>query len=235
MRINKYLSQSGLASRRKSELYIQEKRVTINGSIVEDLSYKVKDTDIVKVDEIVINPVKKFKYYVLNKPKNYICSSKDELNRKKVIDLFSSDIRLFSIGRLDYKTTGVILFTNNGDISNCLLRPQNKIKKKYYAETNSPLSIENLKKIKKGIKINNQFLKANVLFIKKNDKNYIWDITLIEGKYREIHRIFNYFNVKVSTLHRFEFAGIGIGKLKPGRYRRLNKNEIQSLQKLIKK
>ena len=230
MRINKYLSQSGLASRRKSELYIQEKRVTINGSIIEDLSYNVKDTDIVKVDEVVINPVKKFKYYVLNKPKGVICSSKDELGRTSAVDLIRTNSRIFSVGRLDKDSSGILILTDDGHFAQCLLHPKYGYKRKYYIETPTNLDNKQLKKINSGIFLERGIkISADIKRLNPIKGVYRWKMILNEGKNREIRRIFLRFNAKVNKLHRYEFAGIELDGIKLGEYRILKREEIDAL------
>jgi len=235
MRLNKFLAKAGLGSRRECDFFIQKGYISINGNIVNDFSYQVKDIDHVKFKKKTINIIDEDYVYILNKPLNYICSAKDELNRKKVLDLFPSDIRLFTVGRLDYKTTGAILLTNNGDLADSILRPNRKIERIYYVETSSKLNKENINNIKKGLRIKNQTLKANINFKTKIKNNYIWSVILYEGKYREIHRIFEFFNIKVLKLHRYRFAGITSDNLKPGKFRRLKKKEIETLKKLTKK
>ena len=166
--------------------------------------------------------------YLLNKPRGYICSSLDPKNRKKIIDLIPSETRLFSIGRLDYNSTGIILLTNNGDIANQLMHPKYEIIKKYYVETNGKLKDKDLEKIKIGI--NDSIvgkIKADIKLLKNENKSFVWDITLKEGKNREIKRIFKLFNIKVKKIHRYEFAGINIGNIKSGRYKRISYKKLK--------
>ena len=230
MRINKYLSQSGLASRRKSELYIKEKRVTVNGLVIDDLSYKVKDTDIVKVDEIAINPIKKFKYYVLNKPKGVICSSKDELGRRSAVDLIKTNSRIFSVGRLDKDSSGILILTDDGSFAQSLLHPKYGYKRKYYIETSTSLDDKELKKIKSGVFLEKGVkISADIKRLTPIKGIYRWKMILNEGKNREIRRIFLRFNAKVNKLHRYEFAGIELDGIKIGEYRILKKQEIETL------
>tara|TARA_B100000029_G_scaffold482492_1_gene532597 strand:- start:2792 stop:3487 length:696 start_codon:yes stop_codon:yes gene_type:complete len=230
MRINKYISQSGLASRRKSELYVKEKRVTVNGLIVDDLSYKVKNNDVVKVDEMVINPVKKFSYYVLNKPKGVICSSKDELGRKNAVDLIKTNSRIFSIGRLDKDSSGILILTDDGNFAQSLLHPKYGYKRKYYIETPENLDDKQLKKIKSGVFLERGVkISADIKRLNPLKGIYRWKMVLNEGKNREIRRIFLRFNVKVNKLHRYQFAGIELDGIKPGEYRVLKKEEMKFL------
>lgn len=230
MRINKYISQSGLASRRKSELYVKEKRVTVNGLVIDDLSYKVKNDDVVKVDEMVVNPVKNFSYYVLNKPKGVICSSKDELGRKNAIDLIKTNSRIFSIGRLDKDSSGILILTDDGSFAQSLLHPKYGYKRKYYIETSENLDDKQLKKIKSGVFLDRGLkISADIKRLNPLKGIYRWKMVLDEGKNREIRRIFLRFNVKVNKLHRYQFAGIELDGIKPGEYRVLKKEEMKFL------
>ena len=135
MRINKYLARCGIGSRRECDNYIKNRQIKINGKILDNFSYSVKDTDCIQYKNKNINFITEDYIYILNKPRGYICTSNDPKGRKKIIDLIPTDVRLFSIGRLDYNSTGIILLTNNGDIANQLLHPSNKIEKKYYVES----------------------------------------------------------------------------------------------------
>ena len=141
MRINKYLARCGVGSRRQCDEYIKNRKIKINGSIIDDFSYSVKDTDCVQYKGKNLNFVVEDYIYILNKPKGYICTLDDPKGRKKVIDLIPVNIRLFNIGRLDCNTTGIILFTNNGDLANRLLHPSNQVKKKYYVESKEKINI----------------------------------------------------------------------------------------------
>ena len=227
MRLNKFLARTGIGSRRICDKYIKDGKIKINGKIITDFLYLVKDDDYIQFKNKTINYVEEDIYYILNKPINYICSSKDELNRRLILELLPTNTRLFTIGRLDYKSTGLILLTNNGDIANKLLKPKNKISKKYYAESDGKLSLKQIENISKGIRVNGKKYRAQVEFKTKDIKmnTYIWSITLFEGKNREIHNIFNNFNLKILRLHRYEFANIKIGNLKNGKFRKLRKKK----------
>ncbi len=228
MRLNKYLARCGIGSRRKCDEFIDAGKIKINGSIIKDFSYKVKENDYVQFKNRIINFVDENFIYLVNKPRGYISTLSDPKGRKKVVDLISSDVRLFNIGRLDYNTTGLILFTNNGDIANKLLHPKNKINKKYYVESSDKLSDSDIKMIKNGFKIPGfGIVKAGISLLEvTREKHFIWDVVLSQGKNREIKRIFNHFNNSVRKLHRYEFAGIKLGNIKSGKYRRIRYNEL---------
>ena len=229
MRINKYLARCGIGSRRKCDEFIESGKIKINGSIIKDFSYKVKDNDYVQFKNRIINFIDEDFIYLVNKPRGYISTLFDPKGRKKVIDLIPTNVRLFNIGRLDYNTTGLILFTNNGDIANNLLHPKNKINKKYYVESSDKLSDNDIKMIENGIKIPDfGIVKASISLLEvTKQKHFIWDVVLSEGKNREIKRIFSYFNSSVRKLHRYEFAGIKLGNIKSGKYRRISYKELR--------
>ena len=135
MRLNKYLARCGIGSRRKCDEFIAQKKIKVNGKLVEDFSYIVKDIDYVQFNNKILNKVEEDYIYILNKPRGYVSTTNDPKGRKTIFDLVNFKVRLFNIGRLDFNTTGIILFTNNGNIANELLHPKNKFLKKYYVES----------------------------------------------------------------------------------------------------
>ena len=236
MRLNKYLARCGIGSRRKCDEFIDKGQIKINGSITKDFSYKVQDNDYVQFKNKILNFVDEDYIYIVNKPRGYISTLHDPKGRKKVIDLIPTDIRLFNIGRLDYNTTGIILFTNNGDISNDLLHPKNKIIKKYYVESSSKLSKNDILSIENGLEIPDfGTVRAKISLLEVKDKDhFIWEVVLTEGKNREIKRIFKHFDSFVRKLHRYEFSGIQLGNIKSGKYRRISYKQFKK-NNLIKK
>ena len=233
MRLNKFLARCGLASRRKCDDIIKDKKIFINGSIVTDFSYQVKGNDIVTYNQKYLEIEDKSIVYVLNKPKGYICTSKDTHNRLKIIDLIDTKVRLFTIGRLDRDTTGIILLTNDGDFANRLAHPRYNKEKKYYVKTKGRIDNIFLNKIKSGYKLDDgATVKANIKLMAFSGNIFEWDITLTEGKNREIKRIFSNFDSKVTLIHRYSFCGINLNNLKFGKYRKIPIQEIKN--KLLK-
>ena len=230
MRLNKYLARCGIGSRRAWDEFIGNGKIKINGTIIKNFSYQVKEDDYVQFKNKILNYIDEDYIYIVNKPRGYVSTLNDPKGRKKVIDLIPSNVRLFNIGRLDYNTTGIILFTNNGDISNKLLHPKNQILKKYYVESSTRLKKEELDIVRKGLKIPDfGIVKADISLLEKKDKeSFIWDIILKEGKNREIKRIFGYFNSSVRKLHRYEFAGIKLGNIKSGKFRRISYKQFKN-------
>lgn len=232
MRLNKFLARCGVDSRRKCDDIIKNKKISINGNIITDFSYQVKDEDVIlyngKYLEIQDQPV----VYLLNKPKGYICTSKDTHSRQKVVDLIDTNLRLFTVGRLDRDTTGIILLTNDGDMCNYLTHPKYAKEKKYYVKTKGGIEFNFIKKIKKGYTLSGGLhVKADIQLKSQSGNNFEWDILLKEGKNREIKKIFSNFDSKVVLLHRYYFAGIQLLNLNPGQYRKLSKVEIQKIIK----
>ena len=185
MRINKYLAQSGLASRRKCDEFIQQGLIKINGKVIDDYSYQVAFDDIVYYKNKLIEPIVEKKYYILYKPRGYICSYNDTNNRKNIYSLLPNDIRIFSVGRLDYDTTGLIFVTNDGNFTNFLCHPKNNIKKKYVVQSSGKLTNSAIREVKDGILLDGKDKVNAEIFYKGYERNkYIWDVHLTEGKNR---------------------------------------------------
>jgi pseudouridine synthase len=230
MRLNKYLSHAGVASRRKCDDYIKSGIVQVNGKKVTDFSYQVQSTDIVICDRKIVENMKERRVYLLNKPKGYICTNSDTHDRKKVIDLLPTHDRLFTVGRLDRDTTGAILVTNDGDLANQLMHPRFKMEKIYLAETKEDIDEKLLATLTKGIKLDRgEFAKGQIKRLDRYKGRILWEVILTEGKNREVKRIFETFGTNVISLHRHSFAGLNVNNLKVGKYRQLNSKIIQSL------
>ena len=232
MRLNKFLARCGVDSRRGCDEIIKSAKIKINGKVVTDFSYQVQSDDVVLLDGKFLEIENQSVVYLLNKPKGYICTSKDTHSRLKVVDLIDTNVRLFTIGRLDRDTTGIILLTNDGDISNYLTHPKYRKEKKYYVKTKGSIDNIFLKKIKNGYILNDGTkVKAQIKLLSQLGNNFEWDITLKEGKNREIKRIFSNFDAKVTLLHRYYFSGFQLNNLNPGKYRKLSKVEISNILK----
>ena len=232
MRLNKFLARCGVDSRRKCDLLIRDKKVSINGHIVTDFSYNVKNQDIVLLNGKYLEIEDESVVYLLNKPKGYICTSNDTHSRLKVVDLIDTNVRLFTVGRLDRDTTGIILLTNDGDISNNLTHPKFMKEKKYFVKTKGRIDSTNIKKLKDGLILEDGTrVTAKIKMLNQLGNNYEWDVILMEGKNREIKRIFTNFDAKVTLLHRYYFCGFQLNKLNPGQYRKLSKVEFNKIFK----
>lgn len=233
MRINKYLASCGIASRRKVEEYITSGRVLVNDEVQTNLAYDVKTTDVVKFDGNVVTLAEELEYYILNKPKGYISSVKDDRGRKVVTDLIKTDARIFPIGRLDYDSEGMLLLTNDGDLMNKLTHPKHLIGKTYVVSVLGSVREQDIKTLQEGVVIDNYKLhpcKISVLD-RQNNKTKM-SITIYEGRNREIRKMFEVVGKKVVYLKRIKIAEFEMKGLKRGEYRSLTKKEVDYLKNL---
>ncbi|MFV0255478.1 MAG: pseudouridine synthase [Erysipelotrichaceae bacterium] len=235
-RLQKVLAASGVASRRKSEQLIIEKRVSVNGVIVDALGSKVKKTDKIAVDGKLISK-EELVYYVMNKPKKTICSAHDEHKRLTIVDLIATENRIFPVGRLDYDTTGVIILTNDGELTNLLTHPRYHLSKTYLVTIKGVLSTEAIKKLNKGVKLDDgyQTQPAKAVILNKNIKEE-WtniELTINEGHNHQVKKMIEAVGHKVTRLHRKSIGGIlSADKLDFGQYRLLKPFELKKLKHL---
>ena len=233
MRLNKYLAHVGIAARRKCDELIREGKVKINGEVVTDFSRQVTPEDIVHCRGTIIPQPPDRVVYLLHKPRGVISASSDSRGRRTVIDLFPEKERLFTVGRLDRDTTGVILVTNDGDLAFSLTHPRFQIERIYLAVTLVDIPVEKRKQLSKGLKLEDGSLaRGQLQRLDKDGRNILWKVTLREGKYREVKRIFQALDARVEHLHRQSFAGISADALSPGKYRRLTGKELTRLLEL---
>lgn len=229
MRINKYIAKSGLASRRKAENYIKEGKVRVNGKLLKDLSYKVKKCDEVSVCGKILEIEDKF-YYKLNKPIGFISSNYDPHNKKDLNDLINIDKRFFCAGRLDKDSHGLMLITNDGEITNKIIHPSREIKKVYIVKTNKAMEKDQMEQFSKSIKLSDTEKTSNAK-IENIGKN-TYKVTIHQGFNRQIRRMFAYFDIKVIDLLRVKIGKISLGSLEDGQYKKLSKNELDFLKNL---
>ena len=231
MRINKYLADCGVGSRRHVEEYIVGGKVSVNGVIVTDLSTQINENDIVKFNNKVVQPVDKFVYYILNKPKGYLTTVTDMYNRKTVMDLMQDiNIRIYPVGRLDYDTEGLLLFTNDGNFANKVIHPSANIKKTYEVVLSQPLTLDDTKKITSGMTIDGYKTTPAVISQSKVVKGkYVFQLTIFEGRNRQIRKMMEMLYKDVVSLKRISIGKLTIGSLKVGEYRSLTQNEIQKI------
>lgn len=231
-RLQKVIANSGYTSRRNAEKLISEGRVTVNGEVVSELGTKVSQADLILIDGAEINKNKKKVYYLLNKPRGYISSVKDEKGRKTVVELIDTDLRIYPVGRLDYNTTGLLLLTNDGDFANHLMHPKNNIKKTYLAKIEGMLSKDDIIKLKKGIEIDGRKVDTSNFKIRKKDiekNNSLVEITIIEGRNHIVKNIFSSLKHDVIKLTRTNYAFLNVDNLKSGEYRELSIKEVKRL------
>lgn len=233
MHLYKFLPAAGACSRRKSSELIKTKQVKVNNRVVDDLFYDVKKNDVVLLDNKILS-LPDYKYILLNKPKDYICTLSDQSGRRTIIDLIqdSNVSRVYPIGRLDRSTTGLIILTNDGDLTQKLSHPKYEIPKAYRVTLDRPLSKIDFVAIKKGIKLEDGFIAAdNIAFI-PGSKNRELELEIHSGRNRIIRRIFEYFGYKVKKLDRFFYAGLTKSGLPLGKWRFLTKSEVIYLKGL---
>jgi pseudouridine synthase len=234
IRLNKFLSQSGLASRREADRLIEEGRVKVNRRLVLTLGSKVNAVkDRIEVDGKVIQPASGLVYMVLHKPVGYLVTRKDPFERPTVMELLPGmKTRLFPVGRLDYESQGILLLTNDGELCNRLLHPRYKIIKTYVIRVKGKPAISDLKKLEKGIYLDKKKTSPSKIFkLRENQRETSFKVELHEGRKREIRRMFAIIGHEVQALKRVNFAGISLGKLKTGQWRYLSPQEVDSLKK----
>lgn len=227
VRLNKFLSECGIASRRKSEEFIKEGRITINGKVVNDYSYEVyADEDEVLFDGERVRPEKKV-YYLLNKPKGFITSTSDDKRRKTVVDLIKTDKAIFPVGRLDYDTTGVLLLTNDGDFANQITHPSKHVTREYIAGLDKDLTKEHKQRLLKGISLDRRKSVFKRIYYPRKNNFKIVGVEVEEGRNHFVKRMFNSLGYEVKTLERIRFGKFDVNNLPLGKSRKLSYTEIQ--------
>ncbi|MBT7704713.1 MAG: rRNA pseudouridine synthase [Polaribacter sp.] len=233
IRLNKYIANSGVCSRREADTYIEHGSVEVNGNLVTEMGYKVQADDIVRFDGTSITPEQK-KYILLNKPKNYITTMDDERGRKTVMELVAnaSKERIYPVGRLDRNTTGLLLFTNDGEMAKKLTHPRHNVRKLYHATLDNKLALKDLEKLRGEVIIEGKkvFIDA-VSYVDGEPKNEV-GIEIHSGRNRIVRKIFEHLGYKVTKLDRVIFAELTKKNLPRGRWRSLTALEVSKLQML---
>lgn len=228
VRLQLYMARCGVASRRKCEEIISQGRVSVNGSVVIQPGTKVDDEDRVTMDGRLIKPTRKNIYIALHKPSKFLCSNEDPDGRSLAIDLISPVIkqRLFNVGRLDYLTSGLIFFTNDGDFAKKMTHPSSHVEKEYVVTTKKEIPEELMENFKKGIYVGGEFFKMKSY--KLNGTNSV-NIVLEEGKNRELRKVFQSQNINVKKVHRIRIGNVKLTGINSGHFRHLTEREIKSL------
>lgn len=231
MRINKYLASCGVASRRKVDAMIKEGRVTVNGVRLTEPGIDVTEQDEILVDGRRIEGNEKKVYYLLNKPKGYVTTVSDEQGRATVLDLIHEDAgRLFPVGRLDANTSGLLIITNDGELFHHLMHPSHHIDKTYRALVQGFFTLAKAERLSKGIDLGDfRTAPAKVTVIKQGKNSSVVDITIHEGKNRQVRRMFKAMGHPVIELERTRLGPLVIGRLAAGSYRKLSPAEVQAL------
>lgn len=231
MRLNKYIAQAGIASRRKADELTANGNVKVNGKVMKEQGYKVQDGDVVEVNGVVIEPTGKTVYLALNKPLGYVTTMNDEHGRLTVADLVADvNERVFPVGRLDYNTTGLLIMTNDGNMAYKLMHPKHEVTKTYRARVAGYLSDTKISKLRRGVDIGGFVTsRARVQVIKQLERSTIVEIEIHEGKNRQVRKMFNAVGCPVQELERIAIGNIKLGHLRPGHYRKLTKEEVEYL------
>lgn len=230
IRLNKFIANSGICSRREADTYIEHGSVSVNGKLITQMGYKVQPNDEVRFDGTLISQEKK-KYILLNKPKNYITTMSDDRGRKTVMDIVrnATKERIYPVGRLDRNTTGLLLFTNDGELAKKLTHPKHNVRKLYHASLNKRLTSADLEKLRGVVIIEGKrvFIDA-VAYVEGGKKSEI-GIEIHSGRNRIVRKIFEHIGYNVIKLDRVVFAGLTKKNLPRGRWRELTKQEVINL------
>ncbi|MBE5746455.1 MAG: rRNA pseudouridine synthase [Clostridiales bacterium] len=233
MRINKFIAERGLASRRKADELIEKGLVKVNGVVVTTPGIDVSEKDIIEVNGQKLENKENLVYFIINKPKGVICSNSDEKGRKTVVDLIKCSERVYSVGRLDYDSEGLLLLTNDGDLSYKLTHPKMQVEKTYIVKIKGDIKENELAVLRAGVVVKG--VKYNKCKIKKlafeNNLTRL-EVKITEGKNREIRNMFEFIGKEVTMLKRVKIADLSLGGLKRGEYRELKDYEINYLKNL---
>lgn len=231
-RIQKVIANSGFCSRRKAEEYIKNRKVYVNGNLVEELGMLVSNKDKIEVDGNLIVNENKLEYYLLNKPRGVVSTTNDEHNRKTVVDIIDTNTRIYPVGRLDYDTTGLIILTNDGKLANLLMHPSSNIDKTYVVKVKGIVTGYDIKKLRNGVIIDDvktSQAKVKLKEIDKKKQTSIVELTIHEGRNHQVKKMFEVLGYKVDKLTRIRYAMFDTRGLKVGEYRKLNKKEVSVL------
>ena len=233
MRINKFLASCGVSSRRKAEELIKQGKVSLNGKIVSDLATIVDENkDVVVLDGNTLKLPEQFEYYMLNKPKGYVCTVSDDSGRKTVMDLVKVATRIFPVGRLDYDSEGMLILTNDGELTQKLTHPSNEIEKKYMIKIEGSITESELAVLRGGVVIDGEKFGRCRAKVAGAGKDFTkLEIVLHEGKNREIRRMMEAIRKTVLILNRVQIGKLKLGGISRGEYRRLKEWEVELLLK----
>ena len=234
IRLNKYMADCGVDSRRNCDKIILEGRVKVNNKLVNELGFMVnEDNDTVKVDGRKIVLKTKNVYIMLHKPKGYVTTVKDEKERKTVMELVDVKLRVYPVGRLDYDTEGLLLLTNDGDMTFKLTHPKYEVAKKYVARIEGEICESELEQLRKGVEIEGKkTAPAKAKLVEKYDNGCKVELTIHEGRNHQVKKMFEAIGKNVAFLKRTEMGEIRLGGLGRGKWRYLNDKEIAYLKEL---
>ncbi len=230
IRLNKFVANAGICSRRKADVFIANGHVTVNDTVVKEMGHRVKTTDVVKFDGKVIEVATDFVYFLLNKPKNTITTTSDEKGRRTVMDILSNatTARIYPVGRLDRATTGLLLLTNDGQLAKKLSHPSHNVKKVYQVELDKPLAKKHYDLVKAGIELEDGPVPVDAIHYL--EESHLIGIEIHIGRNRIVRRIFESFGYRIVKLDRMYYAGLTKKDLPRGRFRNLTEKEIIMLK-----
>ncbi len=234
MRINKYIANAGIASRRKADELIKAGKVKVNGKVMSQPGYDVADSDEVLVEGKPVQSTENKVYYAMNKPLGVITSVNDDRGRMTVVDIISDvEERVFPVGRLDYNTSGLLLLTNDGDFANRIMHPGHRMDKTYRVRVAGNISKIKISVLRAGVRLGKfKTSPARVDVITWNRHSMILEVTIHEGKNRQIRRMFEAVGYPVQELERISIGNMKLGHLKPGQYRKLSRRELEYFSNL---
>ena len=235
MRINKYLSNAGLASRRKCEEFVLQGRVSVNGKVISNLAFDVSEKDKVFVDGEKVNLPNKYTYLMMHKPKGFLTTLSDDRQRKTVMDLLPDELKMLKpIGRLDYNSEGLLLFTNDGDVAQNVMRPAKEVVKTYSVKVEGEVASGDVVEMEKGVETvsGEKFRPCKIKVLEIKERKTKLEVQITEGKNREIRKIFDKFGYNVIFLKRVAIGTIKLGGLTRGTCRLLKPSEIEYLKSL---
>ena len=232
MRINKYIASAGIASRRKADELIKDGKVKVNGAVLTEPGYDVQEGDQVEVNGNAVESAEKLVYYALNKPLGYITTTDDEQDRPTVLELMTDvTARIFPVGRLDAATTGLLIMTNDGQLSYHIAHPKNRVYKTYRVLIDGIISTEKIWQLRNGVNIGGYTTRPAIVDLKKQTKGTsLLEIQISEGKNRQIRKMIKAVGFTVLELERTAIGKIRLGRLKEGGYRKLSREEIDYLK-----
>ena len=233
IRLNKFIANAGICSRRDADKHIVAGAVTINGKVVDSMGYRVQNDEEVRFDGTLIQAEKKV-YALLNKPKNFITTKEDTHGRRTVMDLLSGigKVRVYPVGRLDRNTTGVLLFTNDGEMTKRLTHPTYSVKKMYHVTLNEKLKQSHLEKILEGVQLEDGIVNVDSISYVNNAPKTELGVEISSGKNRVIRRIFESYGYEITKLDRVTFAGLDKKNIARGQWRFLRQEEVNFLKML---
>lgn len=232
MRLQKIIASKGYSSRRKAEELIKSGKVKVNGMIIKEMGYQANFDDFIEVEGNPLNEREEKVYFLLNKPRGVVSTVKDDKGRKTVVDLIKTNKRIYPIGRLDYDTTGLIILTNDGELTNYLTHPKNSIEKVYVAKLRGLINKDNLKRLCNGVMIDGEKTskaKAKILKLDKKNNTSIVELIIHEGKNHQVKKMFAAIGFDTLKLKRESISFLTLDGVKSGEYRPLSIKEVKKL------